>query len=90
MTTIGRLGPLKLEPEALNLIYSHPLNPMVTSQVERAAGPIRIHVSSRNLRYGIVTPTSEGDDPTGIWLEDLGIVSYCNSATMIELELATN
>ncbi|KAF8932525.1 hypothetical protein BGZ58_007013 [Dissophora ornata] len=83
---IGRLGALKLEPEALNLVYSHPFNPMVTSQVEREAGTVRIHVSSRNLRYGLVNPTSEGDDPTGIWLEDSGISTVCTSIAIVHPE----
>ncbi|KAG0366978.1 hypothetical protein BGZ54_004599 [Gamsiella multidivaricata] len=86
MTAIGRLGPLKLAPEAINLIYSHPLNPMVTSQMERDAGSIRIHVSSKNLRYGIITPTSEGDDPTGIWLEDVGVTTICTSIAIVHPE----
>ncbi|KAF9110342.1 DIP2 disco-interacting protein 2 C, partial [Mortierella sp. AM989] len=85
-TAIGRLGALKLEREALNLIYSHPLNFMVTSQAERAGGPVRIHVSSKNLRYGIVTTTSEGDDPTGIWLEDMGVSTVCTSIAIVHPE----
>ncbi|KAF9933585.1 hypothetical protein BGZ67_004194 [Mortierella alpina] len=86
-TTIGRLGPLKMEPEALNLIYSHPLNFMVTSQAERATtGPVRIHVSSRHLRFGIVKATSEGDDHTGVWLEDVGISTVCTSIAIVHPE----
>lgn len=76
MTAIARLGPLKLEPGAINQIYSHPLSTMTTTQAERAAGTVRIYISSKSLRYGIITATTEGDDPTGIWLEDSGVVSY--------------
>ncbi|KAG0093594.1 hypothetical protein BGZ93_007821, partial [Podila epicladia] len=72
-TAITRLGQYRLESESMNMIYSHPLNFMVTSQPDRHLGPVRIHVSSRNLRFGIVTATSEVDDPTGIWLEDVGV-----------------
>ncbi|KAF9403058.1 hypothetical protein BGX21_007363 [Mortierella sp. AD011] len=85
-TVIARLGALKLEREALNLIYSHPLNPMVTSQAERAAGPVRIYVSSKSLRFGIVSATSEGDDPTGIWLEDIGVSTVCTSIAIVHPE----
>ncbi|KAF9998216.1 DIP2 disco-interacting protein 2 C, partial [Entomortierella chlamydospora] len=85
-TAIARLGALKLEREALNLIYSHPLNPMVTSQAERAAGPVRIYVSSKSLRFGIVSATSEGDDPTGIWLEDIGVSTVCTSIAIVHPE----
>ncbi|KAF9190185.1 hypothetical protein BGZ51_008888 [Haplosporangium sp. Z 767] len=86
MTTLARLGHVKLASEALNLVYSHPLNFMVTTQAERATGPVRIHVSSRQLRYGIVMPTSEGDDPTGVWLEDTGISTVCTSIAIVHPE----
>ncbi|KAG0327642.1 hypothetical protein BGZ99_007223 [Dissophora globulifera] len=86
LTMIARLAPLKLEANALNLAYSHPLNPMVTSQVDRAAGAVRIHVSSRSLRTGIVSLTSEGEDPTGIWLEDVGIPTVCTSIAIVHPE----
>ncbi|KAK3842203.1 MAG: hypothetical protein J3R72DRAFT_368260 [Linnemannia gamsii] len=76
---LSRLNALKLDPMAIDLLYSHPLNLMVTSQSDRVAGPVRIHVSSRQLRHGIISPTTEGDDPTGIWLEDVGTVSaFCS------------
>jgi hypothetical protein len=74
MIAIARLGQFRLEAEALDMVYSHPLNLLATSQAERAAGPVRVHVSSKNLRYGIITPTCEADDLTGMWLEDTGIV----------------
>lgn len=77
-TAITRLGHYRMEPESMNMIYSHPFNFMATSQLDRHLGPLRIHVSSRNLRFGIVTATSEADDPTGIWLEDVGVVSIRN------------
>ncbi|KAF8985955.1 hypothetical protein BGZ46_000041 [Entomortierella lignicola] len=85
-TAIARLGMLKMEREALNLIYSHPLNPMVTSQAERASGPVRIYVSSKQLRYGIIATTSEGEDPTGIWLEDVGVSTVCTSIAIVHPE----
>lgn len=74
-TAITRLGHYRMESESMNMIYSHPFNFMATSQLDRHLGPFRIHVSSQNLRFGIVTATSEVDDPTGIWLEDVGVVS---------------
>ncbi|KAG0219815.1 hypothetical protein B0O80DRAFT_489031 [Mortierella sp. GBAus27b] len=86
MTAMARLGPLKLEAGAINLVYSHPLNPMVTTQAERAAGTVRIYVSSKNLRYGLVTTTTEGDDPTGIWLEDTGVTTVCTSIAIVHPE----
>ncbi|KAG0263655.1 hypothetical protein BG011_008370 [Mortierella polycephala] len=86
MTALVRLGHVKLASEALNLVYSHPLNFMATTQAERATGSVRIHVSSRQLRYGIVMPTSEGDDPTGVWLEDTGISTVCTSIAIVHPE----
>ncbi|KAF9433948.1 hypothetical protein BGZ76_008786 [Entomortierella beljakovae] len=85
-TAIGRLGALKLSREALNVIYSHPLNPMVTSQIERSSGPGRIHISTKSLRHGIIMTTSESDDPTGIWLEDTGVTTICTSVAIVHPE----
>jgi hypothetical protein len=82
---LNRLTALKLDATSVSLLYSHPLNLMVTSQSDRATGPIRIHVSSKQLRYGIITPTTEGDDQTGIWLEDVGTVSVLHYRTFFIL-----
>ncbi|KAF9920557.1 hypothetical protein FBU30_009600 [Linnemannia zychae] len=83
---LNRLHALKLDPLSIDLVYSHPLNLMVTSQSDRIAGPVRIHVSSKQLRYGIITPTTEGDDPTGIWLEDAGTPTVCTSIAIVHPE----
>ncbi|KAG0273108.1 hypothetical protein BGZ95_011100 [Linnemannia exigua] len=83
---LNRLNALKLDPMTIDLLYSHPLNLMVTSQSDRVAGPVRIHVSSKQLRYGIVSPTTEGDDPTGIWLEDVGTPTVCTSIAIVNPE----
>ncbi|KAG0029987.1 hypothetical protein BGZ81_003203 [Podila clonocystis] len=85
-TAITRLGQYRMESESMNMLYSHPLNFMVTSQLDRHLGPIRIHVSSRNLRFGIVTATSEVDDPTGIWLEDVGVATMYSSIAIVHPE----
>ncbi|KAK5810007.1 hypothetical protein F5H01DRAFT_415049 [Linnemannia elongata] len=83
---LNRLNALKLDAASINLVYSHPLNLMVTSQSDRATGPIRIHVSSKQLRYGIISPTTEGDDKTGIWLEDVGTPTVCTSVAIVNPE----
>ncbi|KAG0349618.1 hypothetical protein BG004_000024 [Podila humilis] len=85
-TAIARLGQYKMEAESMNMVYSHPLNFMVTSQLDRALGPIRIHVSSRQLRYGIVAVTSEVEDSTGIWLEDVGVATTYTSVAVVHPE----
>ncbi|KAF9141798.1 hypothetical protein BGX30_004092 [Mortierella sp. GBA39] len=83
---LGRLSALKLDAASVNLLYSHSLNLMVTSQSDRVTGPIRIHVSSKQLRYGIISPTTEGDDKTGIWLEDVGTPTVCTSVAIVNPE----
>lgn len=37
--------------------------------------PLRLHLSLKSLRRGVVEITTEEEDPTGIWIEDSGIVS---------------
>ncbi|KAG9067388.1 hypothetical protein KI688_012171 [Linnemannia hyalina] len=83
---LSRLSALKLDAASVNILYSHSLNLMVTSQSDRATGPIRIHVSSKQLRYGIISPTTEGDDKTGIWLEDVGTPTVCTSVAIVNPE----
>ncbi|KAF9417580.1 hypothetical protein BGZ94_009925 [Podila epigama] len=85
-TAIARLGQYKMEVEAINAVYSHPLSFMVTSQIDRHLGPVRIHVSARHLRYGLITVTSESDDPTGIWLEDIGSAVPNTSVVIVHPE----
>jgi hypothetical protein len=41
--------------------------------------PLRLHISLKSLRRGVVEITTEEEDPTGIWIEDSGIVSLLGS-----------
>ncbi|KAI8375876.1 hypothetical protein BD560DRAFT_392165 [Blakeslea trispora] len=57
---------------AVNTVYSHPLNPMITTQSFTLLEPIQLWVDLRWLRQGIVQLT---EDPLhGILVQDSGIV----------------
>ncbi|KAG0223249.1 hypothetical protein BGW42_006007, partial [Actinomortierella wolfii] len=63
----------RLEPTAVNIMFGHMINPMVTTRSYMNVEPIRLHLSLKSLRRGIVQVTTEQEDPTGIWVEDSGI-----------------
>ncbi|KAF9165146.1 hypothetical protein DFQ26_000536 [Actinomortierella ambigua] len=63
----------RLEPTAVNVMFGHMINPMVTTRSYMSIDPVRLHLSLKSLRRGIVQVTTEQDDPTGIWVEDSGI-----------------
>lgn len=65
-----------LERTRLNGMFGHLVNPLITTRSSMDIEPVRLHISLHSLRRGLVEITTEHDDPTGIWIEDSGIVSY--------------
>ncbi|KAF9087334.1 hypothetical protein BGX23_008193 [Mortierella sp. AD031] len=54
-------------------IEHHKVNPFITTRSSMNIEPVRLHVSLKALRRGLVEITTEQEDPTGIWIEDSGI-----------------
>ncbi|KAF9581567.1 hypothetical protein BGW38_001375 [Lunasporangiospora selenospora] len=54
-------------------MFGHMINPMVTTRSYMNIEPVRLHISLKSLRRGVVQVTTEQEDPTGIWVEDSGI-----------------
>lgn len=65
----------RLEPTVINAMFGHMINPMVTTRSYMNIEPVRLHLSLKALRRGTVQITTEQEDPTGVWVEDSGIVS---------------
>lgn len=55
--------------------FGHMATPFVTARSYMDIEPLRLHLSLKSLRRGVVEITTEEEDPTGIWVEDSGIVS---------------
>ncbi|KAG0231817.1 hypothetical protein BGW41_002088 [Actinomortierella wolfii] len=81
-----RLAAFKFSPSAISMTYGTPLDIMASSRAGTGIGPVRLHVSTRLLRHGIIQTTSEGDDPTGMWLEDSGSVGAWHTIAIVHPE----
>ncbi|KAI1321834.1 hypothetical protein EDD11_000110 [Mortierella claussenii] len=68
-----RFAQSRLEKTVINAMFGHMINPMVTTRSYMNIEPVRLHLSLKALRRGIVQITTEQEDPTGIWVEDSGI-----------------
>ncbi|KAK3816616.1 MAG: hypothetical protein J3Q66DRAFT_342984 [Benniella sp.] len=68
-----RFAQSRLEKTVINAMFGHMINPMVTTRSYMNIEPVRLHLSLKMLRRGVVQITNEQDDPTGIWVEDSGI-----------------
>ncbi|CEP14979.1 hypothetical protein [Parasitella parasitica] len=65
----------RVEREAINTVYSHPLNPMITTRSFMLLEPISLIADFEWLRQGIIRPLAQGDDSSyGVLLHDSGIV----------------
>ncbi|KAF9371350.1 hypothetical protein CPB97_002025, partial [Podila verticillata] len=53
--------------------FGNTFNPMITSRSYMNVEPVRLYLSMKSLRRGIVEITTEDEDPRGIWVEDSGI-----------------
>ncbi|KAG0004908.1 hypothetical protein BGZ79_007696 [Entomortierella chlamydospora] len=68
-----RFAQSRMEKTVINAMFGHMINPMVTTRSYMGIEPVRLHLSLKALRRGIVQVTTEQEDPTGIWVEDSGI-----------------
>ncbi|KAI9251028.1 hypothetical protein BDA99DRAFT_444723 [Phascolomyces articulosus] len=72
----------RLEKEAINTVYSHLGNPMITTRSYMLIEPISLLVDFTWLRQGIIRPLPAEDEMYGIILHDSGIVP---SNTMVAI-----
>ncbi|KAG0292123.1 hypothetical protein BGZ98_002723, partial [Dissophora globulifera] len=68
-----RFAQSRLEKTVINAMFGHMINPMVTTRSYMNIEPVRLHLSLKALRRGVIQVTTELEDPTGIWVEDSGI-----------------
>lgn len=81
-----RFAQSRLEKTVINAMFGHMINPMVTTRSYMNIEPVRLHLSLKALRRGTVQITTEQEDPTGIWVEDSGIVSFSFYYTCLRYE----
>ncbi|KAG1453677.1 hypothetical protein G6F46_008544 [Rhizopus delemar] len=78
-----------LEREAINTVYSHPWNPMITTRSYMLIEPISLIADFEWLRQGIVRPLSQADDASGVLLHDSGIVPTNTMIAIVNPETHT-
>ncbi|KAF9203156.1 hypothetical protein BGZ49_006727 [Haplosporangium sp. Z 27] len=62
-----------MEKKQIGGMFGHMTNPLIAARSYMNIEPVRLHLSLKSLRRGVVEITSEDEDPTGIWIEDSGI-----------------
>lgn len=72
----------RLDKEAINTIYSHAANPMITTRSYMLMEPISLSVDPYWLRQGIIRALGPDEEPYGVLLNDSGIVP-CNTMVAI-------
>lgn len=79
---LKHFGRNHLEKEAINTVYSHVANPMITTRSYMLIEPITLLVDTFWLRKGVVRPLPMEEDAHGLLLHDSGIVP---SNTMVAI-----
>lgn len=72
----------RLDKEAINTVYSHVANPMITTRSYMLMEPISLSIDPYWLRQRIIRPLGPEEEPFGILLNDSGIVP---SNTMVAI-----
>ncbi len=65
----------RLDDVAVNYIYSHIANPMITTRSYMCIEPVELYLDLKSLRRGIVKVVDPDDEPFGVLLHDSGMVS---------------
>jgi acyl-CoA synthetase (AMP-forming)/AMP-acid ligase II len=75
-----------LDRTAINTIYSHVLNPMVTSRSYMCVEPIELWLDRLALRRGIIAPVHPESDPTALLIQDSGMVPVSTQISIVNPE----
>ncbi|KAH0543269.1 hypothetical protein FGG08_002433 [Glutinoglossum americanum] len=75
-----------LDRTAINTIYSHPLNPMITSRSYMCIEPIELWLDTRALRRGLVFPVDPDTDPSALLVQDSGMVPVSTQIAIVNPE----
>ncbi|KAF7593269.1 hypothetical protein BBP40_011726 [Aspergillus hancockii] len=78
-----------LDRTAINVVYSHVLNPMVVTRSYMCIEPIELYLDLRALRRGLVCPVDPDSDPTALGLQDSGMVPVNTQIAIVNPETCT-
>ncbi|KAJ5241495.1 uncharacterized protein N7469_003086 [Penicillium citrinum] len=78
-----------LDRTAINVVYSHVLNPMICTRSYMCIEPIELYLDIRSLRRGLVYPVDPDADPSALLLQDSGMVPVNTQIAIVNPETCT-
>ncbi|KAK5951921.1 hypothetical protein OHC33_007214 [Knufia fluminis] len=75
-----------LDRTAINTVYSHVLNPMISSRSYMSIEPIELWLDTRALRRGLVYPVDPDSDPSAMCVQDSGMVPISTRVAIVNPE----
>lgn len=81
-----QFSPTKLSSSAINHIYSHNFNSMVTSRSYLSFDAIDLYIDPDALRLGLISIVNPSNNPNAIHLQDSGIVPVCTQIAIVNPE----
>ncbi|KAL4880196.1 hypothetical protein BJY04DRAFT_191890 [Aspergillus karnatakaensis] len=78
-----------LDRTAINVVYSHVLNPMVVTRSYMCIDPVELWLDLRSLRRGLIVPVDPDTDPTALALQDSGMVPVNTQIAIVNPETCT-
>jgi acyl-CoA synthetase (AMP-forming)/AMP-acid ligase II len=78
-----------LDRTAINVVYSHVLNPMIVTRSYMCIEPIELCLDLRSLRRGLIYPVDPDSDPTALVVQDSGMVPVNTQIAIVNPETCT-
>ncbi|GCB26104.1 uncharacterized protein C56F8.02 [Aspergillus awamori] len=78
-----------LDRTAINIVYSHVLNPMVVTRSYMCIEPVELWLDIRALRRGLICPVDPDTDPTALVIQDSGMVPVNTQIAIVNPETCT-
>ncbi|KAJ5901587.1 hypothetical protein N7495_002115 [Penicillium taxi] len=78
-----------LDRTAINVVYSHVLNPMIVTRSYMCIEPIELSLDLRSLRRGLIYPVDPDSDPSALLVQDSGMVPVNTQIAIVNPETCT-
>lgn len=78
-----------LDRTAINVVYSHVLNPMIVTRSYMCIEPIELWLDIRSLRRGLIYPVDPDAGPTALLVQDSGMVPVNTQIAIVNPETCT-
>lgn len=75
-----------LDRTAINTVYSHVLNPMISSRSYMSIEPIELFLDARALRRGLIYPVDPDLEPGSLCVQDSGMVPISTRVAIVNPE----